>query len=130
MSVDIIFVNPGNATGAYQELSVDYSAIEPPTWALLLAESVRSVGFLPRILDVNAERLSTQEAITVLKQVNARLICMVVYLFVCQVVCLLTVSCLCHCSSCLCQWRLVVIVWLVVRSYSYCHRSLSFVYIR
>ena len=37
-SVDILFVNPGNASKIYQELAVDYSAIEPPTWALLLAE--------------------------------------------------------------------------------------------
>ena len=63
MTIDILFVNPGSAGQIYQGLSTDYSAIEPPTWALLLAESVRSVGYTPAILDVNAERLTTSEAV-------------------------------------------------------------------
>ena len=37
--VDALFIVPGNAQGVYQKLSEDYSAIETPTWALLLAES-------------------------------------------------------------------------------------------
>ena len=61
--MDVLFVNPGNATEIYQDLASDYSAIEPPTWALLLAQSVRAVGFTPAILDVNAEGLSIPEVI-------------------------------------------------------------------
>ncbi len=79
MGTDVIFVSPGNAGVIYQDLSKDFSAIEPPTWALLLAESVRAVGFVPEILDVNAEQLSTEAAVERIKKSSARLICFVVY---------------------------------------------------
>ena len=39
MSLDVLFINPGNAKKIYQDLAKDYSAIETPTWALLLAQS-------------------------------------------------------------------------------------------
>ena len=78
-SVDILFVNPGNASKIYQELAVDYSAIEPPTWALLLAESVRSIGYNPAILDVNAQKLSVVDSVHRIKRYQPRILCLVVY---------------------------------------------------
>ena len=77
--IDVCFVIPSSAKKAYQELSDTYSAIEPPTWALLLAESVRSIGYKPAILDVNAERLSTSEAVKRIQKTIVRLLCFVVY---------------------------------------------------
>ena len=77
--IDVLFVNPGNAAAIYQDLADNFSAIEPPTWALLLAQSARSVGFVPAILDVNAERLSIVNAVERVKQISPRLICFVVY---------------------------------------------------
>ena len=41
MSCDVLFLNPSYSSEAYQNLSNNYSAIEPPTWALLLASSIR-----------------------------------------------------------------------------------------
>ena len=61
LNMDILFINPGNPSGIYQDLAEDYSAIEPPTWSLLLAESCRSVGYKVGLMDVNAERLAKQE---------------------------------------------------------------------
>ena len=78
-NLDILFVNPGNAKGIYQGLATDYAAIEPPTWALLLAESVRSKGYTPAILDVNAEQLSHEEAAKRIQDLNPKLICFTVY---------------------------------------------------
>jgi len=78
-TVDLLIVNPGNAEGVYQSLSQKYSGIEPPTWALLLAQSVRSQGHSVAILDVNAERLSVQESVGRIKKCQAKLICFVVY---------------------------------------------------
>lgn len=78
-SIDLLIINPGNAEGVYQSLSQKYSGIEPPTWALLLAESVRSQGHSVAILDINAERLSLQESVQRIKQFHAKLICFVVY---------------------------------------------------
>ena len=57
--MDVLFVNPGNSKSIYQSLAQKVTAIEPPTWALLLAEAVRAKGFTPGILDVNAENLDT-----------------------------------------------------------------------
>ena len=79
MTIDVLFVSPGNARAIYQDLSTDFSAIEPPTWALLLAESVRAVGFVPAILDVNAEQLSLATAVERIRESSPRLICFVVY---------------------------------------------------
>ena len=40
--MDLLLINPDSSAKAYQGLSEVYSAIEPPTWSLLLAESCRS----------------------------------------------------------------------------------------
>lgn len=77
--MDLLLIAPGNANGIYQDLSNSYAAIEPPTWALLLAQSVRSVGFEVAIMDVNAERLNDEQAISRITKLNPRLICFVVY---------------------------------------------------
>ena len=61
--LDVVLINPGNSKKIYQDLSKDFSAIETPTWALLLAQSMRQYGFKPSIFDVNAERLSTNDAV-------------------------------------------------------------------
>ena len=79
MKLDVLLVNPGNASGIYQSLAKDYSAIETPTWSLLLASSCRSKGYKVAILDVNAERLSDAEASKKILTLNPRLIALVVY---------------------------------------------------
>ena len=38
--IDCCFLIPSNSKKSYQKLSETYSAIEPPTWALLLAQSI------------------------------------------------------------------------------------------
>jgi len=50
--MDILFINPNSSTQTYQGLSKDLSAIETPTWALLLAQSCRSRGAKIAILTV------------------------------------------------------------------------------
>ena len=77
--IDVLFVNPSNSSIVYQGLAQDYSAVEPPTWALLLAESMRSAGFNPQILDANAEQLSIGEAVNRIAIAAPRLVCFVVY---------------------------------------------------
>ena len=77
--IDALFVVPGNAKGVYQALSDDYSAIETPTWALLLAESCRSVGYNVKILDITAEKLSHKNAVDRIIEINPKFIVFVVY---------------------------------------------------
>lgn len=77
--LDVLFVHADSSVQAYQDLSRTYSAIETPTWCLLLAQSCRSKGFGVAILDCGAERLNSQEAVQRIVDSKARLICFVVY---------------------------------------------------
>ena len=77
--MDVLFISPGNSKGVYQDLSDDYSAIEPPTWSLLLAESCRSVGHAVGICDANAEKLSPSDVYERVLDLSPRLLCFVVY---------------------------------------------------
>ena len=77
--VDVLFLNPDSSLSAYQGLAAVYSAIEPPTWSLLLAESCRSKGFTPAILDCDAEKLSLDDTVKRITELKARLIVFVLY---------------------------------------------------
>jgi len=77
--LDVLFVNPSSALQAYQGLAETYAAIEPPTWALLLAQSCRAKNFNVAILDCDAERLSLPHAIERIHYAAARLVVFVVY---------------------------------------------------
>ena len=76
--MDCLFVNP-NSSGIYQDLAKDFSAIEPPTWALLLAESLRSCGHDVLILDADAERLSPEETANKILRAKSSVVLFVVY---------------------------------------------------
>lgn len=75
----VLFINPDSSAKAYQGLADVYSAIEPPTWSLLLAESCRSKGFDCSILDCDAERLTLDDAINRISAFVPDLIVFVVY---------------------------------------------------
>jgi anaerobic magnesium-protoporphyrin IX monomethyl ester cyclase len=77
--IDVVFVNPSNSSNLYQGLATKLAAVEPPTWALLLAESVRSQGHSVRIIDANAEELSDEILVERIKHLSPKLICLVVY---------------------------------------------------
>ena len=76
---DVLFINCDNATVAYQELALNYAAIEPPTWSLLLAQSCRSKGFGAAILDATAEHLTLLQTVVRIGEIKPRLACFVVY---------------------------------------------------
>lgn len=77
--MDVLFINPDSSAHAYQGLATVYSAIEPPTWSLLLAESCRSKGYGVSILDCDAERLTLAESITRIHSLSPRIVVFVVY---------------------------------------------------
>ncbi len=77
--VDILFITPNSAKKTYQGLAEKFSAIETPTWSLLLAESCRSKGGKVAILDCLAENLTNKEAYNKIININPTLICFVVY---------------------------------------------------
>ena len=77
--LDVCFLIASSAKKSYQQLSKIYTAIEPPTWALLLAQSCRSIGFKVSIIDANAENLSDEEILKKINEFNPRIVCLVVY---------------------------------------------------
>jgi len=77
--MDILFINTDSSAKAYQGLAQLYSAIEPPTWSLLLAESCRSKGFGVGILDCDAERLTLEQSVSRVQDAKPRLVAFVVY---------------------------------------------------
>jgi anaerobic magnesium-protoporphyrin IX monomethyl ester cyclase len=76
---DVLFVNADSSLQAYQGLAKTYSAVEPPTWALLLAQSCRAKNFGVAMLDCDAEKLSLSDAVDRIKGENPRLVVFVVY---------------------------------------------------
>jgi len=77
--IDVLFVHPNGAQIIYQELSKNYSAIEPPIWAALLAKNALTKGFTTNILDCEAERIDASESAKRVKEQNPRLVAIVVY---------------------------------------------------
>jgi anaerobic magnesium-protoporphyrin IX monomethyl ester cyclase len=77
--LDALFVNADSSLQAYQGLAETYAAIEPPTWALLLAQSCRAKGFGVGILDCDAERLPLQTSVNRITDANPRVAVFVVY---------------------------------------------------
>lgn len=77
--LDVLFVEPDSSARAYQALSQTYSAIETPTWSLLLAQSCRAKGFGAAILDCTAERLTDEQAIERVHAADPRLVVFVLY---------------------------------------------------
>jgi radical SAM superfamily enzyme YgiQ (UPF0313 family) len=77
--LDIVFVNYNAPEIVYQELANRWTAIEPPSWSLMLANACRSAGFGSFILDGDAEKLTHQECIDKIHHLNPRLVAFPVY---------------------------------------------------
>ena len=77
--MDVCFVIPGIGKKAYQKLANVYSAIEPPTWALLLAQTLRAQKYESIILDFEADRKSLDEATKDIHNTKSKLVVFVLY---------------------------------------------------
>lgn len=77
--LDILFIHPNASKKIYQDLAKDFSAIEPPIWASMLATHCLAKGFGVEILDCEANRLTVEQSAKQVEQLNPRLICIVVY---------------------------------------------------
>ena len=60
--LDILLINTTASKKNYQELSKDFSAIEPPIWAGMLASHCLKHGFQAEILDCEALCLKDPQA--------------------------------------------------------------------
>ena len=76
---DILFVHPNASEKIYQGLAKNNAAIEPPIWAAMLANSVRTKGHRPEILDAEVEGLDYLSAAKRITEYKAKVVCFVVY---------------------------------------------------
>tara|TARA_R100000030_G_scaffold86624_1_gene70074 strand:- start:302 stop:1786 length:1485 start_codon:yes stop_codon:yes gene_type:complete len=76
--MDILFVHPNASHKLYQKLHIDYSGIEPPIWAGMLANHCRKKAKVS-ILDCEANRYTLKQSVDTIKYLNPKLICFVVY---------------------------------------------------
>lgn len=76
---DILFIHPNASRKIYQDLSKDFSAIEPPIWAGMLTSHCLKKGFRAEILDCEALYLADDEAARRVREFHPRVACLVVY---------------------------------------------------
>ena len=77
--LDVLFVHPNGAPIIYQKLSKEYSAIEPPIWAALLAQHARKNGYSTRILDCEAMRIDAAQSAEAISAYDPKLVAIVIY---------------------------------------------------
>lgn len=75
--IDVLVIAPGNAKAIYQDLSSEYSAIEPPLWAGMLTKALQKKGKVALCLD--GQLYSPDSIINEIYTCNPKLIAMVVY---------------------------------------------------
>ena len=74
--IDILLVHTNSSSQTFQSL-LKYAAIEPPIWAALLANSMRSLGVRVDILDCEALQLDTKQSYNHIRDINPTLVCFV-----------------------------------------------------
>lgn len=77
--IDILFIHPNSSEEIYGELAKQWSAIEPPVWAAMLAKHCLIKGFSAEIMDCEALNMSDFDAIYHIKNLQPRIACFVIY---------------------------------------------------
>jgi anaerobic magnesium-protoporphyrin IX monomethyl ester cyclase len=77
--VDLLLVTPPTRLLVYQQLSHDFTAIEPPVWSGLIAEFIRNHGYEVAIMDSEAQGLTHEETAKSILDINAVLTVFVIY---------------------------------------------------
>jgi anaerobic magnesium-protoporphyrin IX monomethyl ester cyclase len=76
--LDILFINPGDKKNVYQDLK-DLSAYEPPFLTASFAAYLRNEGYKVDIIDANVLNLSPKESAKKAKNLNPKLVAVIVY---------------------------------------------------
>ena len=77
--LDIIFVHPNSSKVVYQDLAQKNSALEPPIWCGMLANSLRSFGANVEIIDCEVNNLSHEIFADQIYKSKPKILCFVVY---------------------------------------------------
>jgi len=78
-NLDVLFVHTNSSKEVYQSLASEFSAIEPPIWAALLANGIHHRGYKTAVLDAEVERYTAKETAEKAHELDADLVVVVVY---------------------------------------------------
>lgn len=78
-AIDILFIHPNASKKIYQDLSKDFSAIEPPIWAGMLTRHCLTRDIRAGILDCEALHLTDEQAAEKVRERAPKVACLVVY---------------------------------------------------
>ena len=79
--LDVLLINPGNTSSVYQQLSIKFSAIEPPIFCGLFANFLLKKGQSVKILDIPAQNMTPAQVADAVKVLQPTLITVAVYGF-------------------------------------------------
>lgn len=79
MSLDVLFINPDGLPTIYGKLYSSIMTVEPPLWAQMLSQGIKSRGHSTRILDCIMRQLSLPELVKEIEKLSPRLIVMCIY---------------------------------------------------
>lgn len=79
--LDVLLINPGNIISVYQQLSLKFSAIEPPIFCGLFASYLQRKGYSVQIVDVPAQNLTPVQVADIVKELRPTLTTVAVYGF-------------------------------------------------
>ncbi len=74
---DLTIINPGGSSGIYQQLSDQFTAIEPPLWVRLIGGYCRDLGYEILIIDAAAENLTPDQISERVIDIDSDLVCIV-----------------------------------------------------
>ena len=77
--IDMLLITPPSRLEVYQNLSNDFSTIEPPVWSSLIANYLKNKNFTAKILDAEADHLNHQETAEEILKEDPKLAVFVVY---------------------------------------------------
>lgn len=77
--IDFLIINPGNRKRVYQSLGNNISAIEQPTYALLVATYLKKKGYTVKVIDIPATSYTDGELVNLVESYNPTLIALYVY---------------------------------------------------
>lgn len=78
-NLDLLLVNPPSREYVYRELGSEFTAIEPPVWAGMIASFIKNKEFTVEILDAEAALMTFEETALAIIEKNPLLTVFVVY---------------------------------------------------
>jgi anaerobic magnesium-protoporphyrin IX monomethyl ester cyclase len=79
LPIDLLLINPGGREQIYQSLGGELTAVEPPLWCRLIGGYVRDRGYRIAIIDCEAENWGPERVAGHVRELNPRLVAMVVF---------------------------------------------------